>query len=185
MKLRITGRHMDVTPALREYVHTRFERLDRYGLKVASLQVVLDVEKLQHKAEVVGAVNGKRVQAKTSTREMYATIDALVDRIDAQFRKCKEKLVNHKPGKIKRSRMSAPPAQKIDRQEFLDVERQAVPVLSIAQAQKQFRAQTADSFMLFVSAENGKVHVVQRISDGRLAVVEPYAEESRTRSALP
>lgn len=103
MKLRITGRHMDITPALRSYVETRFGRLDRYGLKVGSLQVVLGVEKLQHKAEVTGAVSGKRVQAKTSTPEMYATIDALVDRVDAQFRKWKERLVQHKPTKPTRS----------------------------------------------------------------------------------
>ena len=102
MKLRITGRHMDVTPALRSYVETRFSRLDRYGLKVGSLQIVLGVEKLQHKAEVTGAVSGKRVQAKTSTSEMYATIDALVDRVDAQFRKWKERLANHKPAKSKK-----------------------------------------------------------------------------------
>jgi putative sigma-54 modulation protein len=102
MKLRITGRHMDITPALRDYVETRFGRLDRYGLKVGSLQVVLGVEKLQHKAEVVGAVNGKRMQAKTSTREMYATIDALVDRVDAQLRKWKERLVNHKPNRTRK-----------------------------------------------------------------------------------
>lgn len=184
MKLRITGRHMDVTPALRQYVETRFERLDRYGLKVGSLQVVLDVEKLQHKAEVVGAVNGKRVQAKTSTREMYATIDSLVDRVDAQFRKWKEKLVNHKPSKMKRSRVPARPVAKLEQEESLEVERQLVPVLSIAQAHKEFRAQTADSFMFFVSAENGKVHVVQRISGGRLAIVEPYAEEVRARYSL-
>lgn len=106
MKLRITGRHLDITPALRGYVETRFGRLDRYGLKVGSLQVVLGVEKLQHKAEVVGAVKGKRVQAKTSTREMYATIDALVDRIDAQLRKWKDRLVNHKPSKTRRPRVS-------------------------------------------------------------------------------
>jgi putative sigma-54 modulation protein len=99
MKLKITGRHMDVTPALRDYVETRFQRLDRYGLKTGSLQVVLGVEKLEHMAEVVGAVNGKRIQAKTSTREMYATIDALVDRVDAQLRKLKDRLVSHKPGK--------------------------------------------------------------------------------------
>ena len=104
MKLRITGRHIAVTPALRNYVETRFGRLDRYGLKAGSLQVVLGVEKLQHKAEVVGAVKGKRVQAKTSTQEMYATIDALIDRVDAQFRKWKERLVNHKPTKTKRLR---------------------------------------------------------------------------------
>lgn len=103
MKLRITGRHMDITPALRSYVETRFGRLDRYGLKVGALQVVLGVEKLQHKAEVTGVVSGKRVQAKTSTPEMYATIDALVDRVDAQFRKWKERLVNHKPTKPKGS----------------------------------------------------------------------------------
>jgi len=184
MKLRITGRHMDVTPALREYVQTRFERLDRYGLKVASLQVVLDVEKLQHKAEVVGAVNGKRIQAKTSTREMYATIDALVDRVDAQFRKCKEKLVNHKPGKIKRNRMSASPALNLGREEFPEVERRAVPVLSFAQAHKQFLAQAVEPFLFFISAESGTLHVMQRIADGRLVVVEPYPEESRLRSAL-
>lgn len=103
MNLRITSRHMDLTPALRNYVEMRFGRLNRYGLKVGSLQVVLDVEKLQHKAEVTGAVSGKRIQAKTSTPEMYATIDALVDRVDAQFRKWKERLVNHKPAKSKKS----------------------------------------------------------------------------------
>lgn len=92
---------MDLTPALRNYVETRFGRLDRYGLKVGSLQVVLAVEKLQHKAEVTGAVSGKRIQAKTSTPEMYATIDALVDRVDAQLRKWKERLVDHKPTKSK------------------------------------------------------------------------------------
>ncbi|MDH4097865.1 MAG: ribosome-associated translation inhibitor RaiA [Nitrospira sp.] len=97
MELRITGRHMDITPALREYVENRFGRLDRYGLKVGSLQVVLGVEKLQHLAEVIGTVNGKALQAKTSTREMYATIDALVDRVDAQLRKWKGRLVSHKP----------------------------------------------------------------------------------------
>lgn len=103
MNLRITSRHMDLTPALRNYVETRFGRLDRYGLKVGSLQVVLGVEKLQHKAEVTGAVSGKRIQAKTSTPEMYATIDALVDRVDAQFRKWKDRLVNHKQAKSKKS----------------------------------------------------------------------------------
>lgn len=102
MKLKVTGRHMEVTPALKNYVETRFGRLDRYGLKVGVLQIILGVEKLQHKGEVTGSVSGKRVQAKITTLEMYATIDALVDRVDAQFRKLKERLVSHKPEKPKR-----------------------------------------------------------------------------------
>jgi len=107
MRLKITGRHLDITPALKEYVETRFSRLDRYGLKIEALEVVLGVEKLQHKAEAIGTVNGKSVQAKTSTPEMYATIDALVDRLDAQLRKWKERLVNHKPGKTKSIRSAS------------------------------------------------------------------------------
>lgn len=183
MKLRITGRHMDVTPALREYVETRFERLDRYGLKVGSLQVVLDVEKLQHKAEVIGVVSGKPVQAKTSTREMYATIDALVDRVDAQFRKWKERLVNHKPSKMKRGRATGLASEKPGAKEPAEAERQAVPILSIAQAQKQLMA-GASSYMLFVNADNKRVQIVQRLTGGRLSVIEPYAEESRLRSSI-
>jgi len=182
MKLRITGRHMNLTPALREYVETRFERLDRYGLKTGSLQVVLGVEKLQHKAEVVGTVNGKRVQAKTSTREMYATIDALVDRVDAQFRKRKERLVNHKPSKTKRSRVEVEPFLKWKSEESVDVERQAVPTLSIDEAQKQFIAEkTKSPFLLFVNVANGKFHVMQRGVGGRPAVIEPYPEDGRLR----
>jgi putative sigma-54 modulation protein len=72
-------------------------------LKVGSLQGVLGVEKLQHMAEVIGTVNGKPLQAKTSTREMYVTIDALVDWVDAQFRKWKGCLVSHKPAGTRKS----------------------------------------------------------------------------------
>jgi putative sigma-54 modulation protein len=177
MKLRITGRHMDITPALRRYIETRFDRLDRYGLKVGSLQVILSVEKLQHRAEAVGTVNGKRVQAKTATNEMYATIDALLDRVDAQFRKWKERLVNHKPGKIKARRPAVRPPAVWGREDSSRVERQPVPVLSLAQAQKQFKAESSDSFMLFVNADSGRLNVVQRIAGGRLEILEPYAEE--------
>lgn len=184
MKLRITGRHMEITPALRQYIDTRFERLDRYGLKVGSLQVVLSVEKLQHKAEVVGTVNGKSVQAKTATREMYATIDALLDRVDAQFRKWKERLVSHKPGKTKKARVPVRPPAAWGREESSRVERQPVPVLSLAQAQKQFKAEAGEPFMFFVNAENGRINVVQRITGGRLAILEPYAEEGHGLSSL-
>lgn len=184
MKLRITGRHMNVTPALRQYIETRFGRLDRYGLKVGALQVVLGVEKLQHKAEVIGTVNGKPVQAKTSTQEMYATIDALVDRVDAQFRKWKERLVNHKPGKVKRVRPPARPAAKWGQEPSPDIERQPVPVLLPEQAQERLNARPSDPFLVFVNPQNGKIHIAQRLAGQRLAIFEPYAEERPALSSL-
>jgi putative sigma-54 modulation protein len=180
MKLKVTGRHMEITPALRQYLETRFERLDRYGLKVGPVQVVLGVEKLQHKAEVLCTANGKRVQAKTSTREMYATIDALVDRVDAQLRKLKDRLVSHKPSKLRRPRLDTLETTLGDHGERPLVEKRAVPILSIDQAQEQFAVSTTP-FMLFVNAETGVIQIVQRLTGGRLAVIEPYPAGGRQR----
>lgn len=180
MKLRMTGRHMEVTSALRRYLETRFDRLDRYGLKLGTVQVILSVEKLQHKAEAVCTVNGKQVQAKISTREMYATIDALVDRLDAQLRKLKDRLVSHKPAKSARPRtvrgLEAPvmPAPE------LVVQRQVVPTLALDQVSDRM-ADHAASFMVFVHAERGTVHVAHRLADGEIAVMEPYQERAPSK----
>ena len=181
MKLRITGRHMDVTPALRRYLDTRFDRLDRYELKVGIVQVVLSVEKLQHKAEAVCVVHGKRVQAKTSTREMYATIDALVDRVDGQLRKLKERLVSHKPAKTTRAKSVRALAVELAEAPVFKVERRAVPVLSVAEAHDRFDGH-AESFLLFANVETGNLHVLHRGVGGRVFVIEPFAEGRRGRS---
>ena len=66
--MKITGRHMDVTSALKRYIRARFERLERYDVSPDRLEIVLSVTKLQHTAEVVCSIKGKRFQAKTSTR---------------------------------------------------------------------------------------------------------------------
>lgn len=181
MKLRITGRHMEVTPALRRYLETRFDRLDRYELKVGIVQVVLSVEKLQHKAEAVCVVHGKRVQAKTSTREMYATIDALVDRLDGQLRKLKERVVSHKPAKATRTRSVRALAVELAEEPAFKVERRAVPVLSLAEAHDRFSAHT-ETFLLFANVETGNLHMLQRAGGGRVVAIEPFAEGRRGHS---
>ncbi len=181
MKLQITGRHMDVTSALRRYLEARFDRLDRYDLKVGIVQVVLSVEKLQHKAEAVCVVHGKRVQSKTSTREMYATIDALVDRIDGQLRKLKDRVVSHKPAKGTRAKSVRSLAVELAKEPFFKVERRAVPVLSLAEAHDRFDTDS-EAFLLFAHSETGNLHVLQRATTGRVLVIEPFAEGRRGHS---
>jgi len=181
MKLRITGRHMEVTSALRRHLETRFDRLDRYELKVGIVQVVLSVEKLQHKAEAVCVVHGKRVQSKTSTREMYATIDALADRIDGQLRKLKERLVSHKPAKAARIRSVRALSAEWQEEPVFKVERRAVPILSLAEAHARFSGQS-ETFLLFANAETGSLHLLQRGLGGRTLVIEPFAEGRRGHS---
>ncbi len=87
---------MTVTPALRRYLDERLQKLERYGVRPASGQFVLAVEKYRHTAEGVVTVNGRTIQGKVSTREMYASIDRLLDKIGRQLVKKKEKLVERK-----------------------------------------------------------------------------------------
>src|SRR5687767_11355719 len=91
MSMKITGRRLVITSALRHHIESRFERLMRYEVRLSHPEVTLSVSKLQHSAEVICTIQGRRIQAKATTLEMYATIDQLVDRLDTQIRKYKER----------------------------------------------------------------------------------------------
>ncbi len=84
MRVLITGRHMEMSAALRRYIETRMKRLERYGVKLEGAQVVLDVEKYRHTAELTLSLNGATIQGRASTNEMYASIDQLFDKISRQ-----------------------------------------------------------------------------------------------------
>ncbi len=168
--MKITGRHMEVTPALRRHIRSRFERLDRYDVPLNRLEIVLGVNKLQHMAEAVCSVGGKRFQAKISTREMYATIDQLVDRLDAQIRKYKERRVEHK-GKAK---TQVPPsvAQTAAESDDWKIVRPRLAVLSRSEARSQLEA-SPGSMVLFTCAESGKLQIMQRSESGHVVLIDP------------
>jgi putative sigma-54 modulation protein len=107
MQVTITGHHLDVTDALREYVNNKFERLERHFEQVTNIDVILTVEKLVQKAEATIPVNGSKIFANAEDQDMYAAIDALVDKLDRQIIKRKEKVTNHHrdEGSIKKSQM--------------------------------------------------------------------------------
>lgn len=98
MQLDITGHHVEVTPALRNYVTEKLARLDRHFEKITNVHVILSVEKLRHKAEATVAANGASLFANAEEEDMYAAIDALVDKLDRQGVKLKEKRIEKHRG---------------------------------------------------------------------------------------
>jgi putative sigma-54 modulation protein len=95
MNLNITGHHVEVTPAIREYVIGKLERVIRHFDNVTSAHVILSVEKLQQKAEVTLHVKGKDIFADATDGDLYASIDALADKLNRQVVKYKEKTSDH------------------------------------------------------------------------------------------
>ena len=167
--MKITGRHMDVTSALKRHIRARFERLERYDVSPDRLEIVLSVTKLQHTAEVVCSIKGKRFQAKTSTREMYATVDQLVDRLDGQIRKYKERRAEHK-GRQKRP-LPAPPQTTTDSEE-LRIVRPKIAVLSRSEARNRLDAGPG-AIVLFTCADSGKLQILRRSETGHVVLIDP------------
>lgn len=95
MHLDITGHHVEVSDALREYVVNKLDKIERHFDLVTDVHCILTVEKLRHKAEATVSVSGARLYADATEEDMYAAIDGLVDKLDRQVRKHKEKLVDH------------------------------------------------------------------------------------------
>lgn len=102
MQINLTGHHLDITLALRAYVHDKLERIERHFENVTSAHVILSVEKLRHTAEANIHVAGNAIFADAVNEDMYAAIDALVDKIDRQIKKHKEKLTDkHRDEKVR------------------------------------------------------------------------------------
>ena len=96
MQVNLTGHHVDLTDALRAYVDEKFAKLERHFDHVTNVHVILGVEKLSKKAEATVHVAGADVFADSVHEDMYAAIDALIDKIDRQVLRHKEKIKNHR-----------------------------------------------------------------------------------------
>ncbi len=95
MQLNLTGHHVDLTEALRNYVEEKLGRLERFFDKVGNVHVILSVEKNRQKAEATMHVNGADLFANAEDENMYAAIDALSDKLYRQLKKHKEKITSH------------------------------------------------------------------------------------------
>ncbi|RJS92248.1 ribosome hibernation-promoting factor, HPF/YfiA family [Salinisphaera sp. Q1T1-3] len=95
MNLNISGHHVDMTNALRDYVASKMERIERHFDHVLDAEVVLEVEKLRHKAEATMQIRGAKLHAEAVKEDMYAAIDCMVDKLDRQTIRHKEKACDH------------------------------------------------------------------------------------------
>ncbi|APZ43936.1 ribosome hibernation-promoting factor, HPF/YfiA family [Acidihalobacter ferrooxydans] len=95
MQINLTGHHLELTDALRSYVEEKFRKLERHFDNVIDVHVVLSVEKLRQKAEASLLLGGSRIHAVAETEDMYAAIDSLIDKLDRQVVKHKEKTKDH------------------------------------------------------------------------------------------
>lgn len=95
MQLNITGRHIEVTDSLKDYLDNKFLKLERHFDNINNVHVILNVEKMNQIAEATLHLNGGEIFAMAEHNDMYAAIDNLIDKLDRQVIKHKEKIKKH------------------------------------------------------------------------------------------
>jgi putative sigma-54 modulation protein len=91
MNLHLTGHHLEITPAIRDYISNKLQRITHHFDHVIDVNVILTVEKLNHKVEASVHVRGRDIHCESTAPDMYAAIDGLIDKLDRTIIKHKEK----------------------------------------------------------------------------------------------
>lgn len=95
MQINITGHGIQLTPALRDYANEKLTRLKRHSDNITSINLILDIEKLQQIAKATVHIPGVELHAHSESSDLYSAIDTLIDKLDNQIKKHKEKIKNH------------------------------------------------------------------------------------------
>jgi len=172
MNIIVTGRHLEVTPALKEYAETKIKRFDRYLSNISEAIVTLSVEKYRHKVEVLLKVNGVLIQAERVTGDVYSSIDEVAEKLGRQIKKYKEKLVSHRKSEGKAGIIVTEPAVAPEVGRIIKNKRFELKPMNPDEAAMQMELLDKD-FFVFTNGNSGDINVIYRRRDGNFGLIEP------------
>ena len=182
MKITITGRHVEVTPSLRDFAEKKISKLGEFSTQLTDVHAILGVEKYRHTAEIEFKVAGRKLTAKKTTKDMYASIEEAVQALRLQAGKLKDKLRTQssrrhrtKPGSIRdmvaEIRLEPSPAVSSGRK-VVRVKGFARIPMTLEQALVEIEDSGRD-VIAFPNPSTREINVLYRRPDGRLALLEP------------
>jgi putative sigma-54 modulation protein len=172
MNIIVTGRHLEVTPALKKYAEEKIKKFNRYLSHISEAIITLSVEKYRHKVEVLLKVNGVLIQAEGITGEIYSSIDEVVEKLERQVKKYKEKLVSHRKGEEKgaSATLKISPAEETGK--IIKNKKFELKPMSPDEAAMQMELLDKD-FFVFTNVNSGNINVIYRRKDGNFGLIGP------------
>ncbi len=190
MNIKITGRHMEMSDALRSYIENSLNKLTRYFDKITSAEVILDVEKSRHICEINLNVNGMRVHSKEVSPDMYASVDSVIEKLDRQIRKFKDKIKTHKPRKYEDTKKykhvilqvkEEEPEEEVEAEvkegpliphEIVHREHITLKPMTVDEALMQIQL-LEEPFLVFMNVETSQVNVLYPRGNNTYGLIEP------------
>jgi putative sigma-54 modulation protein len=172
MQTDITFKNIDSSDALKDYAFKRLSKMDKYIDRTAEAHVVLSVEKRRHKADVTLTADGAVINAVEITEDLYSAIDMVMDKLERQIKKHKEKLQGKKTqGKTPPAAVAAPASKKA-KPRLIYEKNYAVSPMSVEEA-LEVMEEAPERFVIFQNTESKQLNLIYKRQDGKLALVEP------------
>ena len=174
MSVNVKGRNIDVTPALREYVEKKITKVTRQFKTVGDISAVLKVEKGNHIVEITVPASGILLRAQETTKDMYSSIDLVVEKIERQIHKYKTRLMKRKYSNFADPAPVAPVAGEADDGEFQIIKNKHFTMhpMTPEEAILQMNLLNHD-FFVFFDPDLGSTNVVYRRKDGKYGLLSP------------
>ena len=175
MQTSVTFKNLDPTDTLKSYVRDKLDRFDRYLDNPAEANVVLLVEKFRHIAEI--NINGDRltINGKEETNDMYSAIDMVLDKLEKQIKKNKQKIRERRPGVnaknmgLMEADINLPDEELVREVKIKNIEYKP---MDIEEAVLQMDL-LSDNFLVFTNARSDRVNVLYRRKDGHYGLIQP------------
>lgn len=175
MNIKITGKDLKATDAIKDYTEKKLERIQKYFEEDFDVNVTIRAEKNIQIAEMHVITKANTYRAVTEHRDLYASIDKDIDILEGQIRKAKTKKERMlKDSTLKVLEVEAPVHEVTD--EILKTEYYEIKPMTPEDAKLKLQERPTQMFLTFVNVETGKVNVIHKLKDGKnYGLIEPEA----------
>jgi len=194
-KIHVTGRDVLVTDAMKTYAIDKVSKIERFSSRIIDVQVTMDIQKLDHRVDIVLKVDHIKIKSQASSTDMYASIDRAVEKIERQLRRYKKRIQEHTSKPLNIVDLKVNVLKRPDEEELMDinmeieeanqrellerytpheiVSQETKPLKTLALEEAVMKMElSGDSFLIFRSEEDRKLKVIYRRDDSNFGIIE-------------
>jgi putative sigma-54 modulation protein len=193
----VSGRHVMVTDAMKDYAIEKVSKVERFNDRIIDVMITMDIQKLEHRVDIVLKVNNLKIKSQASTDNMYASIDKAVDKLEAQLRRYKTKIQDHQSRGLKGFDVDVNVLRSVgddetllevndeiedeNKRRLLDkynphqiVKKERQPLKTLADGEAIMKMElSGDAFLIYLGEDTQRLKIIYRRSDGDFGVIEP------------
>ncbi len=195
--IKVTGRHVQVTDSMKDYALEKISKIERFMNRIIDVNVIMDIQKLDHRVEIILKAGNSKITSQASSQDMYASIDKAVSKLEAQIRRYKSKLQDHHAKghaviDMVVNVIQRPEEDELDfdneeeEEEVLDnapktsseplsvVHQETLPLKILTYDEAIMKMElSGDAFLIFKNEVDQKLKVIYRRKDGHYGIIEP------------